>query len=277
MGNPADFDPLTLANRRYGRDELRTLPDFNATLATQLSHRSVRAFTPEPLADGTLELLLAAAQSAPSSSNLQVWSAVAVRQPARKARLAALANHQTQIVEAPLLLVFLADLSRLHRIGAAQGEPLVGADYLDTALMGFIDAALAAQNVVTAAESLGLGTVYIGALRNRPEEVAAELGLPLHVAPAFGLVVGHPDPARPTAVKPRLPQRAVLHHEQYSSGPEAAAVAEYDDLIQHFQATQALPQQAWSRQAVARLRGPESLSGRHRLREALAQLGFPLI
>ncbi|GAA5787411.1 NADPH-dependent oxidoreductase [Chitiniphilus shinanonensis] len=277
MGNPADFDPLLLANRRYGRDELRALPGFNATLATQLNHRSVRAFTPEPLADGTLELLLAAAQSAPSSSNLQVWSAVAVQEPARKARLAALANHQAQIVEAPLLLVFLADLSRLRRVADGQGEALAGADYLDTALMGFIDAALAAQNVVTAAESLGLGTVYIGALRNRPEEVAAELGLPPQVSPAFGLVVGHPDPARPTAVKPRLPQRAVLHHEQYSSAPEAAAVAEYDDILQHFQATQDLPQQPWSRQAVARLRGPESLSGRHRLREALTQLGFGLI
>jgi len=266
-----------LIGARYGEPDAGIrFPDLNETATTVLSHRSVRAFTDQPLANGTLELLVAAAQSAPTSSNLQVWSVVAVEEGERKARLAGLARNQKQIIEAPLLLVFLSDLSRLSRLAAAKSERIEGLEYLDTALMGFIDAALAAQNVVTVAESLGLGTVYIGALRNHPEAVAAELVLPALAAPAFGLAIGHPDPARPTAVKPRLPQRAVLHRETYATTDESEAVTRYDEVLQGFQLSQSLPQQPWSRQAVSRLAGPESLSGRDRLREAMRSLGFPL-
>ncbi|WP_255990015.1 NADPH-dependent oxidoreductase [Chitinolyticbacter albus] len=274
MGKPADLSPLDLVNGRYGNHELALIPDFNTTLETLLAHRSVRAFTNRALPAGTLELLVAAAQSAPSSSNLQVWSVIAIEDPARKARLAALANNQAHIVEAPLLLLFTADLARLKRVAGQRSEPIAGLDYLDTLVMGFIDAALAAQNALVAAESLGLGTVYIGALRNKPEAVAEELGLPEQVFPAFGLVVGHPDPARPASVKPRLSQRTVLHREQYALEQQDAAVVDYDATIQAFQATQKLPQQPWSQQAVGRLRGPETLGGRDRLAEALRNRGF---
>jgi nitroreductase len=67
-------------------------------------------------------------------------------------------------------------------------------------LMAAIDTALAAQNAVVAAESLGLGTVYIGALRNQPERVAQVLGLPHKSFAVFGLCVGHADPEQPTGV-----------------------------------------------------------------------------
>lgn len=249
---------------------------LNPVLETLLGHRSVRAFADRPLADGTLEWLVAAAQSAPSSSNLQTWSVVAVRDPARKARLAALAGDQAQVREAPLLLVWLADLSRLDRIARAADQPLEGLHFLDTWAMGVIDAALAAQNAVTAAAALGLGSVYIGALRNRPEAVAAELALPAGTVAVFGLCVGHPDPARPTAVKPRLPQRAVLSHEQFAPAELATDVAGYDERMRRFYADQGLPVQAWSAHSLARLRGPGDLKGRHRLREALQQQGFEL-
>ncbi|MDR6322219.1 hypothetical protein J3R03_006415 [Actinoplanes couchii] len=87
-----------------------------------------------------------------------------------------------------------------------------GADYLETTVIGFVDTALAAQNAVVAAESLGLGTVFVGAVRNHPEEVADELGLPPHAVAAFGLAVGEPDPDEAAGIKPRLPQAAVLEH-----------------------------------------------------------------
>ena len=82
-----------------------------------------------------------------------------------------------------------------------------------------------------AAESLGLGTVYVGALRHHPEKVAAELNLPPNAFAAFGLAVGHPDPAVPGAVKPRLPQSLVLHREQYGSPTKARAIAGYDKAL----------------------------------------------
>lgn len=142
-------------------------------------------------------------------------------------------------------------------------------------MVGFIDAALAAQNAALAAESLGLGTVYIGALRNHPVEVAAELGLPPHVVAVFGLVVGRPDPARPAAVKPRLPQEAVLHHETYDLGRQDGPVATYDQVLTAFYAAEGLPGQ-WVDRVADRFGSVAGLRGRERLRAALLELGFPL-
>ena len=119
-----------------------------------------------------------------------------MRDDERRAALSALAGDQAHITQAPLLLVWLVDLGRAHAIAAAHEAPTEGADFLESAVVGFVDAALAAQNAVLAAESLGLGTVYIGALRNRPAEVAELLHLPKHVFAAFGLVVGPPGPQR---------------------------------------------------------------------------------
>jgi hypothetical protein len=141
-------------------------------------------------------------------------------------------------------------------------------------LVAAVDAALAAQNAVVAAESIGLGTVYIGAIRNRPEEVAAELALPADSMAVFGMCVGYPDPARPADIKPRLRQSTIIHREQYSSAAEVAAVAEYNERLNGFQAVQGMKQTDWSKQATNRVAGPESLSGRHRMREALAHLGI---
>lgn len=266
-----------LLDQRYGpAHDVSARDALNPALETILSHRSVRAFLPDALPAATLELLVAAAQSAPSSSNLQVWSLVAVEDRARKERLAALAGNQQHIRDVPLLLVFLADLSRHAQVAAGRAAPSEGLNYLDTFLMGAIDAALAAQSALIAAESLGLGTVFIGALRNKPEEVARELGLRSGVSPMFGMCVGKPDPARPAAVKPRLPQRAVAFREQYGVHDLAREVARYDQVMAGFYAEQKLDQPSWSQHVSERLRSPERLNGRHRLREALAALGFPL-
>lgn len=249
----------------------------DAVIATLLQHRSVRAYLDRPLPAGTLETLLAAAQSAASSSNLQVWSLLAVEDPQRKARLAELANGQAHIRQAPLFLVWLADFSRIQRQAERHDVDLQALPYLDSFLMGAIDAALAAQNAVTAAESLGLGTVYIGALRNNLQAVIEELRLPALVYPVFGLCVGYPDPDKPAQVKPRLPQSLILHREAYAVHPEEQRlVDDYDRTLVEFYAEQGQQSPGWSRQALQRLRTVEILHGRERLAEAVKAQGFPL-
>ncbi|MGY4098982.1 NADPH-dependent oxidoreductase [Nocardia sp. R16R-3T] len=261
--------------QRY-RDPNPTEPaEWNPVLRVLHEHRSVRRYLTDPVSDDTLRLLVSAAQSAPTSSNLQVWSVIAVRDSARKARIAALAGGQAHIEQAPLLLVFTADFARLRQLAADHDAPLAGADYLESSYVGFIDAALAAQNTVVAAESLGLGTVYIGAIRNNPEQVAAELKLPEQVFAVFGLLVGHPDPSEDARVKPRLPQSAVLHHETYDLPTQRPHVAAYEDRIAEFYAEQQLPH-SWTERVLGRLASATSLNGRHRLRESLANRGFPL-
>ena len=261
---------------RYGSRVDASLPEWNDTLQTLLTHRSVRAYGNQSLPDGTLETLIAAAQSAPSSSNLQTWSVVAVEDTERKARLSVLAGNQAHIRDAPLLLVWLADLARLEAVAARASVKPEGLHYLETLLVGVIDAALAAQNAVVALESLGLGSVYIGAIRNAPEQVAAELALPPHVLPVFGLCVGYADSTRPAQVKPRLPQSVVLHRERYDAHVQAPGIALYDGILSEFQAQQGQSEAAWTDRSVERWRTRESLNGRDRLRDALASLGFEL-
>jgi len=269
-------NPITLLHDRYGN---AFSDDFlwNDHISDLLTHRSVRSYLSKPLPKGTLETLIAAAQSAASSSNLQLWSVVAVEDPARKERLSILARNQAHIRQVPLFLVWLADLSRARNIANSRNATSEGLDYLETFLTGAIDASLAAQNAVAAAESLGLGTVYVGAIRNNPEAVAKELNLPPLVFPVFGLSVGYPDPENIPAVKPRLGQSAVLHRESYSTEVQEQAIAEYDRIMTNFyQQQQTGVNSDWSTHSTARVANAAALGGRDRLTEILHNLGFEI-
>lgn len=164
-----------------------------------------------------------------------------------------MAGNQAYIHQAPLFLVWL-DLSRVSRIAEQQGVDLEAMPYLDSLLLGTIDAALAAQNAVVALESVGLGSVYIGGIRNDIEGVAQELALPAQVYPVFGLCVGHPSPDRPAKVKPRLPQQAVLHHETYKTAGEEGVLAEYDVRLGAFYQREGVKVSGWSEHVINRLR-----------------------
>lgn len=264
-------------SRRYGRQPGEPSPPslWNDTLETLLTHRSVRRFSDRALPDGLLELLAAAAQSASTSSNLQAMSIVAVQDKDRKARLAALAGGQRHVADAPLLLLFVADLSRSRAVSAELGSPGEGLDYLELFTLAVADASFAAQNTVVAMESLGLGGCYIGAMRNHPREVAAEIGLPPEAFVVFGLTVGYPDPAVATEVKPRLAQSLVLHRERYQAATPRD-IAAYDEAMRAFRAGQQMSDVDWSRQVADRVRSAKSLMGRDVMRATLQSMGFAL-
>lgn len=273
----ATIDTLQqLLKERYGNHP-PALNVINDTLATMLNHRSVRAYTNQPLPDQTLETLIAAAQSAATSSNLQVWSVVAVQDQGRKDRLAALAGNQTHISACPLFLVWIADLSRLQTLGDKNQKAYDGLNYFEMMMVATIDSALAAQNAAVAAESLGLGTVYIGGIRNQPENVAQELGLPARSFATFGMCIGYPDPAMPTGIKPRLPQASVLHHEQYDASVHSRIIDDYNASMEAFSLAQGMKaSHPWELQSLHRVRGPQALSGRDKLVDALNKLGFDM-
>jgi hypothetical protein len=138
------------------------------------------------------------------------------------------------------------------------------------------DDELAAQNAVVAAESLGLGSVFVGAVRNRPDEIAAELGLPPHTVAAFGLAVGEPDPAENAAVKPRLPQAAVLYHERYDAASADAHIPVYDARLAEYNRSHGLPG-GWVDRVLKRLADPQSMAGRDKLRLILERRGLTSI
>ncbi|WP_377296296.1 NADPH-dependent oxidoreductase [Rhizobium sp. SGZ-381] len=272
-----EVDRQTLWQARYGRRApVPALPsEWNDTLEVLLNHRSSRNYRPDALLAGTVELLVAAAQSAPTSSNLQAWSVIAVEDPERKARLAGFTGGNAHILAAPLFLVWLVDLARLREIARQHGNNGEGLDFHESFLIGAIDAALAAQNAVVAIDSLGLGSCYIGGMRNQPEDVARELKLPPETVAVFGLTVGYPDPAVETDVKPRLPQSAVLFREEYGTiRPED--LASYDDAMKAFQQKQKLPLSGWTSVIAKRIENAAALKGRSQLTAILRRLGFPL-
>jgi len=273
---PLDADAKTAIAARYGATEGNIPAVWNETIDVLLGHRSVRGFLSDPLPPGTLETLVAAAQSASSSSNVQAWTVIAVESPQIKAQLAAIAGNQKHMEECPLLLVWCADLGRTKAMGKRHGYPTDATEFLESFVVSVVDAALAAQNATVAAESLGLGMVYIGALRNNPEAVAKILKLPDHVVAAFGMCVGAPDPARPFHIKPRLPQRVILHRDHYDTSLPQEALDSYDATLSAFQRSEKMKEIGWTGAMKNRWRDAKSINGRDRIRAALTVLGFSL-
>ncbi len=285
----ADADIPSLIRARYGAEANFVATGTadnrgNSTLETLLQHRSVRHFLPEKLPEGSLEVIVAAAQSAATSSNLQTWSVLALEDSEHKDKAATLCGDQDFIRQAPLFLIFCADLNRLTKVSAQHELRGEGLEFTEMFLMASLDAGLAGQNATIAAEALGLGACYVGAARNKPDELAQLLKLPPRVIAVFGLAIGKPDPAKTTAVKPRLPQREVLHKEIWHVGTngkgsdiQAENLAEYDVVLASFNAgerREGVP--AWTQRSARRIETVESLHGRHVLKDVLQEKGFNL-
>ena len=188
---------------------------MNETIAQLHARRSVRAYTDEPVSAADERAILEAACQAPTAGNQQLYSIVVVRDQTEKDELAVTCDNQPFIASAPLVLVFCVDVRRWHQAFAAAGaeprDPGVG-DFL----LALEDTAIAAQNAVVAAHSLGLGSCYIGDILEHREEQARILGCPRHVVPAVMLVIGHPTPGQLKRVKPtRLPLEDIVFENRY--------------------------------------------------------------
>jgi nitroreductase len=261
---------------RYGMEAAPIAGPWNEHISLLLSHRSVRGYCSDALPSGTLETLIAAGQSAATSSNLQTWSVVAVTDPDKKAALAKVAANQRHIEQCPLFLVWVADISRNQRLAAEEDMTLETMPYQETFLVAAIDAALAAQNATVAAESLGLSCVYIGALRNDPREVARIVGLPSGAFGVFGMCVGYASAAGLTEVKPRLAQEVIVHHETYDATGERARRAAYDGVLERFSSRHGMAVDTWTRRVIGRMGKIGAMAGRDKLVATLRAMGFEL-
>ncbi len=264
------FDESTSAawKLRYG-EESPLLPDLDRFL----NHRSVRRYSSQPIDEEVVRGLVACTQSAATSSNLQLWTAVSIQQPERRERMAMLCGNQDHIREAAWFFAFLADHRRLRRAAERAGELPEGLDFAEFFIMAVIDAALAAERLVCAAESLGIGICYIGALRNDVLGVQRELKLPPGVFGVFGLCLGWPEEGLEAEIKPRLKQAAVWHAETYNDDLD---LAEYDERMGQFYDAQNMKGEfKWSARSGRRVDGSaRSLTGREALKKWLEDQGF---
>jgi nitroreductase len=207
-----------------------TDPIKNDTLDLIRQHGSVREYTAEPVPNTLLETLIEAGQHASTSSNLQLYSIIAVRDAETRQRLAGLCGNQAHVATAPIFLACCADLARMNEVCQSRGYTQV-TDRVENFLLAAVDAVLVAQSVALAAESFGLGICYIGAIRNNPQAIIDLLRLPRLVFPVTGMTLGWP--AKPPMLRPRLPTRSVLHYEQYSDDSSALHedLMHYDDVM----------------------------------------------
>jgi FMN reductase (NADPH) len=200
----------------------------NPTLALIHRHASVRHYKPNPLATSIIETIIAAAQCASTSSNLQTYSVIAVTDIGNRVRLSEVCGNQAHIREAPVFLVWCADLARLERVCQLRGYTQV-TDYTENFLIAAVDVSIVAQNAALAAESLGLGICYIGSIRNKPAAVIELLGLPRLTFPITGMTIGWPE--KHGSIKPRLPLKSVLHVETYDRTVEDDGLRAYDATL----------------------------------------------
>ncbi|ATH76195.1 MULTISPECIES: oxygen-insensitive NADPH nitroreductase [Halomonadaceae] len=202
---------------------------MNDVIKLLQSHRSIRKFTDQEIPRGLLLELIKAGQAAATSSHVQAYSVIHVKDAANREQLAELSGGQGYVASSAVFLVFCADMKRPTEASARTGAN-VERGMTEQLLVATVDTALMAQNVAVAAESEGLGICYIGGIRNNPEAVSELLKLPPHVYPVFGMCLGYPD--HQPEVKPRLPVEAILKEDYYTE--DSDQVVAFDDTMRAY-------------------------------------------
>lgn len=204
---------------------------MNETINLLKSHRSIRKFLNKDIEDEKLYSITTSAQAASTSSFMQAYTIIKVTDCNIRKQLARLAGEQAYIEECPLFLVFCADLHKFE-IACRINNSKMASGYAEAFIIATVDAALAAQNAMIAAESLGLGGVYIGGIRNNPLEVSSLLELPDNVYAVFGMCIGYP--ADSPDLKPRLPMEMICCDNRYDVDEKIDLLKEYDDNMSNY-------------------------------------------
>lgn len=187
------------------------------TIKELFERKSVRVFTEETIAPEIKELIFRAATQAPTAGNQQLYTILDITDQTLKEKLAESCDHQPFIAKAPMVLIFCADCQKWYDAFASQNcaprKPGAG-----DLMLSVSDAVIAAQNAVCAAESLGIGSCYIGDIMEQCELHRQLLHLPPYVFPAAMLVFGYPVQQQKDRKKPvRCDLNYIVHENGYRS------------------------------------------------------------
>lgn len=188
---------------------------MNETIQGLLERKSVRVFTDAPVSQEIKTQLLECAAAAPTAGNQQLYTVLDITDQGLKDTLAETCDHQPFIAKAPVVLIFCADASKWYQgfqhFGCEPRTPGAG-----DLMLAVCDAMIAAQNAVTAAHSLGLGSCYIGDIMEQCEQHRELLKLPRYVFPVAMLVIGWPTEQQKDRPKPeRQPLSMVVRENGY--------------------------------------------------------------
>jgi nitroreductase len=230
----------------------------------------VRSYSDRPIPEEWVHAVIGVAQGAATSSSLQLWSVISIQDPETRQEIARLADNK-HIAAAAWYFAFLVDHYRLKTAASKVGEDAAGLDYAEFYTMALVDVALAAERMVCAAETLGLGICYIGGMRNRAPEIKRVLDLPEGTFCPFGLCLGWPAEPVTAHVKPRLSQDAVWFREKYNREPP---IEEYNKRMAEFYESENMKGDVnWSMRSGRRA-DDHHLTGREILKGWLEEQGF---
>ncbi len=212
--------------RRFGLPtEIGETVSSNKTLSDILSHRSCRAYKPDPISEELIQTLFAAAFSAPSKSDLQQACVIRIEDRTKQQRIASLSPYTAWVATAPVFMVWCGDSRRIRRLSEWRGHPFAN-DHLDAFMNAAVDVGIAMQTFIIGAESVGLGCCPVSEIRDQIYPLSSELKLPKWVFPVAGLCVGWP--AKETRTSLRLSLHTTVHLNSYDDSELIEQVADYD-------------------------------------------------
>lgn len=228
---------------------------MNDVIRIMESHRSIRKFQQKQIEEKLVASILKAARHASTSNFIQAYSIIRVNNPVLREKIAVLAGNQRWIRECPLFLVFCADLKRSEQACQMQNTDMLKGS-AEQFIIATVDAALVAQNTMLAAQSFGLGGVFIGGIRNDPVQMCDLLEIPDQVYPVFGMCLGYPD--EDPGKKPRLPLEVVVKNEKYSPVTDRESLKSYDQTCRKYyrERVEASRIDCWTEQIVRMVSQP---------------------
>ena len=244
---------------------------MNETVKLLKDHKSIRKFKDQLVEDDKVKTIIECAQSASTSSFIQAYTIISVVNKENRKNIAHLAGDQIYIEQCPLFLVFCADLDRSKNSCELSNKTIAEVN-TEAFILATVDATIAAQNALIAAESLGLGGVYIGGLRNNPSEISKILKLPSGVYPVFGMCLGYPN--HNPDVKERLPIDVIFKTDVYNTDGDSKKIEEYDAHISAYyeKRTKGKRTDTWTNQVSSLM----SKSQRPHMKDFLDNQGFKM-
>ncbi|MDO5301117.1 MAG: NADPH-dependent oxidoreductase [Tissierellia bacterium] len=202
--------------------------DYKKIFEHQLNHRTIREFKDEPVDPQLVEALLEVANHSATATGIQSFSIIRVTDPEKKRAIAQVGG-QEYIARAPELWIFVADCFRNQQIAHEQlKEATPGENDADRLLQAMTDAIIAAQNVNSALESVGLGAVYLGSILNDEAKLVEILNLPKLTFAVLGLGFGVPN--QQPQLKPRMPLSLKVFENGYQVEENyLKAIEDYDE------------------------------------------------
>lgn len=210
----------------------------NPVIQSLFQRKSVRVYEEQEIEPEKKKLILEAACQAPSAGNQQLYTIIDITDQQLKEKLAVTCDNQPFIAKAPLVLIFCADAQKWYdayrSCGLGARKPGAG-----DILLAVEDAAIAAQNAVTVAESLGIGSCYIGDILEHCELHREMLCLPDYVIPAVMVVFGYPTRQQMDRRKPERAQMQYIVHEnryQQMDGEQLKGMLEHNAPAGNYEA-----------------------------------------